>query len=132
MLVQVGLMVLGGHLLVHVGLVMHRLVTWCAPVLRSVKVRDWFPFSLMDGPAGAHEHPAASGAGGRGGRGGCGGAWSCRPWGGQGYVACEVSFLRCLRCRFSPLKSQKSRIEFQSCCFTQRQKSRMKYLRLLQ
>ena len=120
MLVHVGLMV-------RVSLMVHRLVTWCAPVLRSVKVRDWFPFSLVDRPAGAHEHPAASGAGGRGGRGGCGG-WSCRPWGGQGYVACEVSFLRCLRCRFSPLKRQKSRIEFLSCCFTQRQKYRMKDL----
>ena len=121
-------------MLVHVGLMVHRLVTWCAPVLRSVKVRDWFPSSLMDGPAGAHEHPAGGGAGGRGASGGCSGrgAWIRGPWGGQGYVACEVSFLRCLRCRFSPLKSQKSRIEFQSCCFTQRQKSRMKYLRLLQ
>ena len=125
MLVHVGLRV-------RVSLMVHRLVTWCAPVLRSVKVRDGFPSSLMVRPAGAHEHPAsgalAGGGGGCGGRGG----WSCRPWGGQGYVACEVSFLKCLRCRFSPLKRQKSRIEFQSCCFTQRQKSRMKYLRLLQ
>ena len=122
MLVHVGLMV-------RVSLMVHRLVTWCAPVLRSVKVRDWFPSSLMYRPAGAHEHPAGGGAGGRGG-GSCSGrgAWIRGPWGGQGYVACEVSFLKCLRCRFSPLKRQKSRIEFLSCCFTQRQKYRMKDL----
>ena len=88
-------------------------------------MRDWLPFSLVDRLIGADEHPAGGGCSGRS----CGcGAWSCGSWGGQGYVACEVSFLRCLCCRLSPLKSQKSRNEFLSCCFTQRQKSRMKNL----
>ena len=68
----------------HVGLLVHRLVTWCAPLLRSVKVRDWLPFSLVDRLAGAEEDPA-----GGCGDGGCrgGGARSCGPWGGQSYVA---------------------------------------------
>ena len=47
-------------MLVHVGLV----VTWCTPLLRSVKVRDWLPFSLVDRLAGAEEDPAGGGGGG--------------------------------------------------------------------
>ena len=47
-------------------------------------MRDWFPFPLVDGLAGADEDPA------RGAYGGlccarC--ARSRRSWGGQGYVA---------------------------------------------
>ena len=77
-------------MLVHVGfmvLVAFMLVIWYTPCLRSVKVRDWFPFPLVDGLAGADEDPArgagGSGHSGRGGR--C--ARSRRPWGGQSYVA---------------------------------------------
>ena len=69
-------------------------------------MRDWFPFPLVDGLAGADEDPArgagGSGHSGRGGR--C--ARSRRPWGGQSYVFREVSLLRCLCCRFSSLKKQ--------------------------
>ena len=49
-------------MLVHVGLV----VTWCTPLLRSVKVRDWLPFSLVDRLAGAEEDSAGGGGGGGG------------------------------------------------------------------
>ena len=69
-------------------------------------MRDWFPFSLVDGLAGADEDPAGgSGHSDRGARGGrC--ARSRRPWGGQSYVFREVSLPRCLCCRFSSLKKQ--------------------------
>ena len=64
----------------HGVLVLHCLVAWYTPLLRSVNVRDWFPFPLVDRLAGADDDLVGGDGGGR-------------LWGGQGYVAREVSFL---------------------------------------